>query len=125
MLKIRPQDAEAPMTLARIHHTMGEPDKGIEVLEQFIRNHTLATPLNLFNILAELYMESEQYEKARSLIVRIDDQICKEGLPIDLQVLPTLHLASAVQVAVQLAVCTNSLQIYRNVRAGTKAERCN
>lgn len=100
---------------------MGEPDKGIEVLEQFIRNHPLATPLNLFNILAELYMESKQYEKARDLIVRINEQICKEGLPIDLQVFCILHLASAVQVAVQLAVYTYSL--HRNVMAGTKTER--
>lgn len=86
VLTIRPQDAEAPMILARIHHQMENPEKAIQVLEAFIRAHPLETDPTHVNILAELYMDGKHYRKAEQLISRVADQICKEGLPIDLQV---------------------------------------
>ena len=78
------------MVLARIHHQMENPDKAIEVLEIFIRKHPLETDPTHVNILAELYIDSKQYRKAVQLIERVADQICKEGLPIDLQVASNL-----------------------------------
>ena len=38
------------------------------------------------NVLAELYMDAEEYGKAVQLVERAADHICKQGLPIDLQV---------------------------------------
>ena len=92
MLAIRPQDGEAPMVLARIHHQMENPDKAIEVLEVFIRNHPLETDPTHVNILAELYMDGKQYGKGMQLIERVADQICQDGLPIDLQAMSYLSV---------------------------------
>ena len=83
---IRPKDSEVPMMLARIYHNLDKPEKAIKVLEQFIGKHPLVTEPSHVNVLAELYMDAEEYGKAVQLVERAADHICKQGLPIDLQV---------------------------------------
>lgn len=74
------------MMLARIYHNLEQPQKAITVLEAHLRKYPLATDPTHVNILAELYMDSQQHQKAVQLIQRAAEHVCKSGLPIDLQV---------------------------------------
>ncbi len=71
--------------LARLYHRMGMGQKAIEVLEAHTTEYPEAADLTDVNILAELYIEGEQYERAASLIRHAEQRLCMEsGLPIDL-----------------------------------------
>lgn len=86
LLELRPGDSEVPIILARIYHSLEQPEKAVETLEGFLRQHPLATEPTHINILAELYMEGKDYKRASQLIERASSHVCKDGLPIDLQV---------------------------------------
>lgn len=71
--------------LARLYHRVGMGQKAIEVLEAHTTNYPEAADLTDINILAELYIEGEQYEHAAALIRHAEQRLCVEsGLPIDL-----------------------------------------
>jgi len=73
--------------LARLHHRMGAPEKGAEVLEQQVRDFPDATDLTHINILAELFMDEGKHKQAISFIRRAEQLPCMhEGIPIDLTV---------------------------------------
>ena len=85
--QLRPADTQVPSMLAQIYHDLQKSDKAIAVLEAFLRQYPLETEPTHVNILAELYMEEKQFQKAVQLIQRSSEHVCKTGLPIDLQVL--------------------------------------
>ena len=72
--------------LARLYHRVGMGQKAIEVLEAHTNKHPEAIDLTEINILAELYMEGEHFDRAAALIRSAEQQLCAEsGLPIDLK----------------------------------------
>lgn len=102
--ELRPEDAEAPVMLARVRHSLNQRDAAIEVMETFLKQHPLSSDATHINILAELYMEGKQYHKASQLIQRAAEHVCPSGLPIDLQVAPIAVVPKDLRGCVFLAV---------------------
>ena len=88
--------------LARLHHRVGAPEKAAEVLEAQVREHPDTTDLTHINILAELFMDADNFEQAANLIRAAERMPCMQGgIPIDLTVKVFHALRFAVQAKVQ------------------------
>lgn len=83
----RQGDGEVPLMLARLYHHLQQPDKACEALEEHVLKFPLSIAATHINILAELYMESKDYQKAADLIQKNMHLVTTESEPlIDLQV---------------------------------------
>ena len=88
--------------LARLYHRVGMGQKAIEVLEGHTTNYPEAADLTDSNILAELYIEGEQYDRAAALIRHAEQRLCVEsGLPIDLTASTRFTHPSAVKTVLR------------------------
>ena len=84
---VRPGDVEIAKQLARLHHRLGNAAEAKDTLQTHLHNHPTAVDLELINILAELYMNAEEWSLAVDNIQYANTQLCgPTGLPIDLQV---------------------------------------
>ena len=84
---MRPGDAEIAKQLARLHHRLGNALEAKDTLQTHLHNYPTAVDLELINILAELYMNAEEWSLAVDNIQYANTQLCgSTGLPIDLQV---------------------------------------
>ena len=84
---VRPGDVEIAKQLARLHHRLGNAAEAKETLQSHLHSHPTAVDLELINILAELYMNAEEWTLAVDNIQYANAQLCgPTGLPIDLQV---------------------------------------
>lgn len=85
---LNPGDPETPKMLAHLYHEQEQPRKAMEVLEKHLREQQLSTDFTHANMLAELYMEDRQFEKAFQLIRNTITLYCPgdAAIPLDLQV---------------------------------------
>lgn len=84
---VRPGDVEIAKQLARLHHRLGNAAEAKDTLQTHLHNYPTAVDLELINILAELYMNAEEWSLAVDNIQYANTQLCgPTGLPIDLQV---------------------------------------
>lgn len=84
---VRPGDVEIAKQLARLHHRLGNAAEAEDTLQTHLHNYPTAVDLELINILAELYMNAEEWSLAVDNIQYANSQLCgPTGLPIDLQV---------------------------------------
>ena len=84
---VRPGDVEIAKQLARLHHRLGNAAEAKDTLQTHLHNYPTAVDLELINILAELYMNAEEWNLAVDNIQYANTQLCgPTGLPIDLQV---------------------------------------
>lgn len=84
---VRPGDVEIAKQLARLHHRLGNAAEAKDTLQTHLHNYPTAVDLELVNILAELYMNAEEWSLAVDNIQYANTQLCgPTGLPIDLQV---------------------------------------
>ena len=93
---VRPGDVEIAKQLARLHHRLGNAAEAKDTLQTHLHNYPTAVDLELVNILAELYMNAEEWSLAVDNIQYANTQLCgPTGLPIDLQV-GNLHGAKSL-----------------------------
>lgn len=100
LLKKSPIDGLLVKHLAECHYYLAQSDKAISVIEEYIVAYkaseqpiALLDP-NCVNVLADLYIEGEHFEKCIALIQRFDQDTPGE-LPVDLSVqLGVSHLHS-------------------------------
>lgn len=86
---VRPGDVEIAKQLARLHHRLGNAAEAKDTLQSHLHSYPTAVDLELINILAELYMNAEEWTLAVDNIQYANAQLCgPTGLPIDLQVCP-------------------------------------
>lgn len=84
---VRPGDIDIVKQLARLHHSLGNAAEAKEALQTHLHSYPTAVDLELINILAELYMNTEEWSLAVDNIQYANAQLCgPTGLPIDLQV---------------------------------------
>ena len=84
---VRPGDVEIAKQLARLHHRLGNAAEAKDTLQNHLHNYPTAVDLELINILAELYMNVQEWSLAVDNIQYANTQLCgPTGLPIDLQV---------------------------------------
>ncbi|KAL3150393.1 hypothetical protein ABBQ32_000232 [Trebouxia sp. C0010 RCD-2024] len=84
---VRPGDVEIAKQQARLHHRLGNAAEAKDILQTHLHSHPTAVDLELINILAELYMNAEEWRLAVDNIQYANTQLCgPTGLPIDLQV---------------------------------------
>ena len=83
----RPGDGEVPLMVARLFHRLKQPEKACLALEKHISSFPLAAKATHVNILAELYMEGKDHQKAAELMEQTASMISTDAtLPIDILV---------------------------------------
>ena len=84
---VRPGDPEIAKMIARLQHQLGNAEEAKDILQNHLHDYPTAVDLTHINILAELYMESGDWELAVENIQYADAQLCgPAGLPLELQV---------------------------------------
>jgi hypothetical protein len=79
--RVKPQKAKTDMSFGL----------GLQLLEDQLRTHRDQADETLVNMLAEVYMDAQEWQKGFLLIREEEEVICKGStLPADLQVLPAM-----------------------------------
>ena len=73
---VRPGDVEIAKQQARLHHRLGNAAEAKDILQSHLHSHPTAVDLELINILAELYMNAEEWSLAVDNIQYANTQLC-------------------------------------------------